>query len=418
MHTVDKPAQYEFPYRKLQIFNETPFPSIINQFVTTCYNYEKVRKHSNCILTKTKLQTEVKVKNLKSIIIVAALLIAALVTSSFLGNQNQEDIRKPVIEETTSKKETLKVKNEVYQKTINTTGRMYAFEKVDIYSEVSGVLESNSIRFKEGKKYSKGETLLSINSEVYENSLKSQKSGFLNQLTLILPDLKFDFPEEYAKWDKYLREFKIENPISNLPKIESERETFYLASNNIFKLYYDIKSMEATFNKYKIEAPFNGVVTEANINPGSLVMNGQKLGEFINTSLFEMEAAVSLSEVNLMKIGTEVNLHAIGSKNVIKGNLARINDKIDSETQSVKVFIQSNDKSIKDGMFLSAELIINSETSVVQLPKDAINNNKVKIQKAEAEDEIEVEIYDRNEEYVFVKGLDDNSLVIIEPIVN
>ena len=356
--------------------------------------------------------------NLKSIIIVAALLIVALVTSSFLGNQNQEDIRTPDKEETASKKETIKVKNEFYQKTINTTGRMYAFEKVDIYSEVSGVLESNSIRFKEGKKYAKGETLLSINSEVYENTLKSQKSGFLNQLTLILPDLKFDFPNEYAKWDKYLREFKIEKPISDLPEIESERETFYLASNNIFKLYYDIKSMEATFNKYKIEAPFNGVVTEANINPGTLVMNGQKLGEFINTSLFEMEAAISLSEINLIKIGTEVNLHAIGSENVIKGKLARINDKIDSETQSVKVFIQSKDKNIKDGMFLSAELIINSETSVVQLPKDAINNNKVKIQKANEEDEIEVEIFDSNEEYVFVKGLDDDSLVVIEPIVN
>jgi multidrug efflux pump subunit AcrA (membrane-fusion protein) len=357
------------------------------------------------------------VKNLKSIIIVAALIIVALVISGFLGNQNTEDIRKPEKQETVSK-EVIKVKNEIYEKAISTTGRMYAFEKVDIYSEVSGVLEANSIRFKEGKKYSKGETLLSIDSEVYENTLKSQKSSFLNQLTLILPDLKFDFPNEYTKWDKYLREFKINNPIVDLPKTESERERFYLASNNIFTLYYDIKSKEATYNKYKIEAPFSGVVTESNINPGTLVMNGQKLGEFIKTSLFEMEVAVSISEVSQLKIGTEVNLQTIGSDEVLKGKIVRINERIDSETQSIKMFIQSSDKRIKDGMFLSAELKTNSNTSLAKLPKEAINNNKVKVLNANEESELEIKIFDKNEDYVFVKGLDDNSLVIIEPTLN
>lgn len=356
-------------------------------------------------------------KNLKNILIGAVLIIVALVISGFLGNQNTEDIRKPEKQETVSK-ETIKVKNEVYEKTINTTGRMYAFEKINIYSEVSGILETNSKRFKEGEKYTKGETLLSIDSEVYENTLKSQKSSFLNQLTLLLPDLKFDFPNEYAKWDKYLREFKIDNYIKDLPKTESEKEHFYLASNNIFTQYYDIKSKEATYNKYTIKAPFSGIVTEANINPGTLVMNGQKLGEFINTSLFEMEVAVSLREVSILKIGTEVNLKAIGSDELLKGKVARINEKIDSETQSVKVFIQSADKRIKDGMFLSAELKTNSNTYVAMLPKEAISNNIVKVQKADIEDEIEVEIFDRNEEYVFVKGLHDNSLVVIEPTVN
>ena len=356
-------------------------------------------------------------KNLKSIIIIAALIIVAFVISGFLANQDNEDIREPEKEETVSK-ETIKVKNEIHEKTINTTGRMYAFEKVDLYSEVSGVLEINSIKFKEGKKYSRGETLLSIDSEVYENTLKSQKSSFLNQLTLLLPDLKIDFPNEYAKWDKYLKEFKIENSIANLPETESERETFYLASNNIFTQYYNIKSQEATFDKYTIKAPFNGVVTEANINPGTLVMNGQKLGEFINTSLFEMEAAVSLSDVNLLKIGTMVELKSIEKSETIKGKVVRINEKIDSETQSVKVFIQSSDKKIKDGMFFSAEIKTSSNTSLAKLPEEAISKNIVKVQVENVEKEIEVEIYDRSEDYVFVKGLEDDSLVVIEPTIN
>lgn len=355
-------------------------------------------------------------KNLKSIIIVTTLIIVALVISGFLGNQNEGDIREPVKKES-AKKEIVKVKNEVYTKTIITTGRMYAFEKVDIYSEVSGVLE-NSTRFKEGKKYSKGETLLNIDSEVYENTLKSYKSSFLNQLTLILPDLKFDFPIVYKKWNAYLSSFKIDEAVKELPKTDSDRERYYIASNNIFKMYYDIKSMEATFNKYTLEAPFNGVVTESNINPGTLVRNGQLLGEFINTSLYEMEAVVKLSDIHWLKVGTDVSLVSLGSDEIIKGKLVRINEKIDSETQSVEVFIQSSDRSIKDGMFLSAEFKSNTNTTITKLPKSAVKNTTVKIQKENLVDEVKVEIFDRDDEYVFVKGLDDNSLVIIESTVN
>lgn len=356
-------------------------------------------------------------KNLKSIIIVTTLIIVALVISGFLGNKNEGDIREPVKKES-AKKEIVKVKNEVYTKTIETTGRMYAFEKVDVYAEVSGVLENNSVKFKEGKSFKKGETLLSINSEVYENTLKSQKSSFLNQLTLILPDLKFDFPKVHARWNVYLSSFKIDEAIKELPETNSERERYYIASNNIFKMYYDIKSMEATFNKYTVKAPFKGVVTESNINPGTLVRNGQLLGEFINTSLYEMEAVVKLNEIHLLKVGADVNLVSLGNDEIIKGKLVRINEKIDSETQSVEVFIQSRDRSIKDGMFFSAEFKSSMNATLAKLPKSAVKNTSVKIQKKNLVNEVKVEIFDRDDEYVFVKGLDDNSSVIIESTIN
>ncbi|MDO9027289.1 MAG: hypothetical protein Q7U68_00260 [Candidatus Roizmanbacteria bacterium] len=43
---------------------------------------------------------------------------------------------------------------------------MQAFEKIELFAEVSGVLSQNSSNFRAGKKFQKGEILLSIDDEV------------------------------------------------------------------------------------------------------------------------------------------------------------------------------------------------------------------------------------------------------------
>lgn len=106
------------------------------------------------------------------------------------------------------------------------------------------IIQKQLSNFRAGKKFQKGEILLRIDDEVYKNSLFAQKSNLLNQLTLLLPDLKIDFPQEYQKWDDYLANFEISK------------------SFNIYKLFYDIKSIEATYLKFFITAPFDGSVTD------------------------------------------------------------------------------------------------------------------------------------------------------------
>ncbi|MBU0560417.1 MAG: efflux RND transporter periplasmic adaptor subunit [Bacteroidetes bacterium] len=350
-----------------------------------------------------------------NLIIVIGIILSAVVIGNILSLQNKDNLRAkfnpPQIPA-----ETFKVKNEYHTKTINTSGRMYSFEKIELYAEVSGVLNQDSSQFRPGKTFSKGEILLSIDDNVYKNSLYAQKSSLLNQLTLLLPALKFDFPQEYAKWNEYLSNYNITNSLRNLPIINSEREKYYIASNNIFKLFYDIKSMEATFGKYSIPAPYDGVVTQANINPGTLVRNGQKLGEFINTNLFEMEAAVKISELSLIEKGTKVSLKSNGSGKIIDGKVVRVNQTIDKESQSVKIYIQSGDKRIKDGMFFIVEIKAKDKTKSAKVPQNAINNNQVKIQLNNSEKIVEVEIVDRDPSYFYVAGLEDNSTVIMEKL--
>jgi multidrug efflux pump subunit AcrA (membrane-fusion protein) len=349
----------------------------------------------------------------KSALLIAAILITAVFIGSILSSQNKEDLRGTNSSQK-SKSKSIIIKNEKLIKTITTTGRMFAFEKLELFAEVSGLLEETSTKFKVGNNFKKGDVLISINDDVYINSLLAHKSSLLNQLTLLLPDLKFDFPLQYKKWESYLNNFAFEKPLLKLPETDTEKERFYIASNNIYKLFYDTKSMEAVHAKYTIKAPFNGTVTSSYINPGTLVRNGQKLGEFINTSLFEMEAPINLADLEFIRSDLQVQLESYNSDDVFTGTIVRINKAIDQKTQSVKIFIQSNDKRIKDGMFFTAKITINRNLTVAKIPRNAIfDNNKVQIKEANNLKVIDIEIVDSHESYYFVKGLADNSILVI-----
>ena len=352
-------------------------------------------------------------KKLKYALIVVTLIVAALILSSMFSSQNKDDLRKPAGEKV-SKEKVIEVKNEIQTSTIETSGRMYAFKKVDVFAEVSGLLEPQSISFKAGHRYKKGEVMISINPDVYLNSLLAKKSNLLNQLSFLLADLKVDFPESYDSWRSYLDNFDIQSKLNPLPSGLSKREMQYIASHNILSLYYEIKSMEATYEKYTIKAPFNGVVTESNINPGTLVRNGQKLGVFISTSLYEMAVPVRLADVGKMPVGTKVDLITKDKDKNFSGKIVRINHSINPQTQSVQVYIQSGEKGILDGMFLNATIKVKSSKKLARIPISAVvNGNQVKVKTGTNVKLVDVKIIGKTATDYLVDGLRDNSLVII-----
>jgi multidrug efflux pump subunit AcrA (membrane-fusion protein) len=357
-------------------------------------------------------------KRLKYVIIIILLLGGAWILASILSSQNKDDLRKTV-EKMVSKESVIKVKNEIQFSVINTNGRMYAFNKVEIFAEVGGVLEESSNSFKAGHRYKKGDVMISINSDVYRNSLLAKKSNLLSELSFLLADAKADFPDSYQKWQSYLDAYDLNKPLLPLPENLSNRETMYLASRNILSLFYEIKSMQANYEKYSIEAPFNGVVTQSNINPGTLVRNGQNLGEFINSYLYEMAVPVKTADLQKISIGKAVELTTVDTDKIYKGKIVRINLMVDQQTQSVQVYIQSSDKGILDGMFFNVAINVHSDNKLARIPLQAVHNgSQVKIKTEESTKLVDVTIVEKTATDYLVDGLIDGSLVVIDQSAN
>ena len=93
-------------------------------------------------------------------------------------------------------------------------------------------------------------------------------------------------------WSGYVSALNVEAPLAPLPEAETERERLYLTSRGIVSGYHAIRASESRLAKHAFIAPFDGVVTATNVEPGSMVRAGQPLGSFVGTGRFEVKSAV------------------------------------------------------------------------------------------------------------------------------
>ena len=265
---------------------------------------------------------------------------------------------------------------------LSANGNLVARNKIEVFSEVSGVLKSSRKLFKVGTNYSKGETLLSINSDEFLASLKSQKSSLFNLVTAILPDLRLDYPKQFYKWEGFLKGFDMNKSTPKLPEFSSEKERYFISGRGVLTAYYNVKNLEVRLSKHQIRAPFSGVLTEALVTPGTLVRVGQKLGEFIDPSVYEMEVSINSEFADLLKVGNSVSLTNLEKTKNYSGKVVRVNGKVDQVSQTIKAFIDVKDPDLKEGMFLEANLVAKSESDAVEISRKLlVDNNAVYIVK-------------------------------------
>jgi len=351
-----------------------------------------------------------------SIVITGLVIIVGIFIANILSNQ-KEPMRRTPTSQNIKPVNIITIKNNNLQTEFEIGGHLAALDKAEIYAEVSGILLNTPKRYKEGTRYSKDETLIKIDDSVYKNNVLAQRSSLLNQLTLLLPDLSIDFPESNSRWNSYLEKFEIEENLKPLPEPNSDKERYYIASRNIFNQYYAVKSMEETLAKYTISAPYNGVVTMSNINPGTLVRVGQKLGEYTNTDVYELAASAGLHEIQHLAPGHPVFLISEDIEGQFDGRVQRINEVIDKTSQTVKVYITTKDKRLKDGMYCTALIKSKPISNSVQISRNLIvGNGHVYAVEDSTLTLKAVDIVAVENEKVIVKGLKDGLQIIGEPI--
>lgn len=301
---------------------------------------------------------------------------------------------------------------------LSANGNLLAKHKIDIFSEVQGILQTSNKLFKPGTFYSKNETLLSINSDEFLASLQSQKSNFFNLITSILPDIRLDYATEFTKWESYLNSFDVHKTIPELPKFSSEKEKYFISGRGILTAYYNVKNLEVRSAKHQIKAPFSGTLTEALVTPGTLVRSGQKLGEFIDTSIYEMEVSISAEFADLLKVGNTVTLTNLDKSKEYVGKVVRVNGKIDQVSQTINAYIDVTHPDLKEGMFLEANLVAKSESNAFEISRKLLIENKAiyTVQQDSILTLTEINPVYFGVENVVIKGLENDVLFVSKPI--
>jgi len=344
-----------------------------------------------------------------------AIFALSLLLSNYFKNSKKNFKPKATKIEKTVFVET--VKNEEIPIKITANGNLIAKHKVEIYSEVQGVLQITGKDFRVGTAYKKGQTLLRINNQEFYASIQSQRSTLQNLIASIMPDIRLDYNESFVAWDAYLKSFDINAILKPLPEPKSDKEKYFISGKNIYTTYYNIKNLEVRLGKYNIRAPFNGVLTEALVTNGTLVRTGQKMGEFIDTSVFELPLAVSASFADILKKGKKVVLHNLEKTKTWEGSVTRINGKIDQTSQTVQIFIEVKGEGLREGMYLEASVSTQSVPSAIEINRKLLVENKsLYVVKDNALDLVGIRPVHFNENTVVIEGLVDGMQLVSKPV--
>ena len=349
-----------------------------------------------------------------SVIGVLLVIASIFLAKTLIASKNKP---KPVVEKVIKTVFVDTVNNGSIQIKLPANGSLVAKRRVEIYSEVQGIFKTGTVLFKPGQKFTAGQALIRIDASEYYASVQSSKSNLYNTIAAIMPDLRLDFPEIYQKWQTYLNAFDFSKSVPKLPEMSSEKENYFITGRGIVSSYYNLKNLEQRLSKYIIVAPFSGILTEALVTEGTLIRNGQKLGEFIDPTEYEMEVAISKSYAHFLKVGEEVELNNLDNTSYYKGQISRVNGSVDQATQTITAYIDVKDSNLKEGIYLEANISGETIESAIEIDRNLLlDDQQIFVVDNEMLNVIPVKPVYFSETKMVVQGVPDGTIILKKPV--
>ena len=111
---------------------------------------------------------------------------------------------------------------------IESSGVLEALEKLELYSEVQGMMLPDGGKFKEGVSFSAGQTLIAVKANDIQAQLVAQRSSFQRLLTSVMADMRLDYNDQFSGWNTYLTNMNVEKALAELAVVSSEQLNFFL----------------------------------------------------------------------------------------------------------------------------------------------------------------------------------------------
>ena len=298
-------------------------------------------------------------KQIKTVLI--ALLTPLLLVSSCKQPDMEVDttIEVPVgvIEVTTS----------TIEEFVSTTGSVYPLKEVTLSSEITGeyklqVNPSTGKAYGLGDRVRNGATVIKLEDEEYVNSLRAKSA----EVDLEISKLEHEKQQSlYEKGGATLRDLKN-------------------AEITLINTEYDIESNRINLAKMTLRAPFSGVIADLPyFTNGTRIAANTEMIKIIDYGKLYLEANLPEKYFRNIERGYKVYVTSYTSvADTLTGLITQISPSIDPEARTFKCFVEvlNRDEILLPGMFVKADLVVNSAEEVIVIPRDIIisrNRNQI-----------------------------------------
>ena len=113
---------------------------------------------------------------------------------------------------------------------------------------------------------------------------------------------------------------------------------------------------------------------------------------------------------------SSIQLNNLENTEKYTGRISRINGNVDTATQTISVYIEIKNSSLKEGMYLEAKLTAKNEPNAIEVNRSLLlDENKIFIVRDNVLDVIEVTPTYFSETKVVLKNIPDNTIILSNP---
>ncbi len=137
-----------------------------------------------------------------------------------------------------------------------------------------------------------------------------------------------------------------------------------------------VHEIEATIQRKTIRAPFSGVAGIRQVNLGQYVNSGDPVVPLQSRNPIYVDFAVPQQQVGQLRVGDPVGCHIDeNSPEIATGRITAINPVVDNDTRNTQIqaTFQNTKGVLRPGMYVTVQVRLGDQTSVVALPVTAIN---------------------------------------------
>lgn len=147
---------------------------------------------------------------------------------------------------------------------------------------------------------------------------------------------------------------------------------------------YEMESSRISLEKMTLKAPFAGVIADLPFfTQGTRVAANTEMLQIIDYSRLYMEANLPEKYFKNIDRGFKVYVTSYTSnQDTLTGIITQISPSIDPDARTFKCFVEveNRDQILLPGMFVKADLVVNSAEEVIVIPRDIIvsrNRNQI-----------------------------------------
>ncbi len=251
-------------------------------------------------------------------------------------------------------------------------GELIPYQQVDLYAKVNSFVKKLYVDV--GSEVKEGELLAVMEAPELGSQLESAESAIKSREAIYLASK--------ANYDRLVETSKTPGTISpnDLEQAVARKNSDYAQLQAAQSAH---KEITETQNYLQIRAPFNGVITARNVNPGAYVGPSGKGSEL---PLFNLQEQKRL---RLVLSVPEAYTSYLNQKNAVsftvkslpnqpfKAVINRLSGSIDSRlgSQRVEMDVFNNDKKLLPGMVAEVNLPLPGSDSTFVIPKSAVINS-------------------------------------------